>query len=138
MRGLSSGSHRRVGRDQHGAGVRSRLRRHAALVLLTAVAAVVVVGMAAWTALRPASNASEPLPEPIQVATVPGSSTESRPSLEPAPAPPPTSPNAPDPTPRERVPADVVPPPPLPDDDADDDDGGDDDDDGTGDDGADD
>lgn len=150
MRGLSSGSHRRLGRDEHGAGVRSRLRRHAALVLLAAAAAVAVVGIAAWTALRPASTGSEPLPEPIQVATVPGPSIETRPSPAPAPAPdvqpppepapaPPVAPPTSQDAPLERVPADVVPPPPLPDDDADDgdDDGNDDDDDdGAGDDGA--
>ena len=108
--------------------MRSRPRRHTAPLALVAAAALVVVVVAGWTALRPAASERNPVPEPIRIVT------ESGPAPDPTVAP--TRPDAPapaDPAPRERVPADVVPPPPLPDDDDDgddQDDGGGDDDDG--------
>jgi hypothetical protein len=101
-------------------GVRSRLRRHTALLSLLAAAVLVAVVVASWTALRPTASEPDLLPEPIRVVEVP----------DPAPAPPPQLPAPPGPGP-----ADVVPPPPLPDDDGDD---GDEADDGGGDDGGDD
>jgi hypothetical protein len=102
-------------------GVRSRLRRHTALLSLLAAAVLVAVVVASWTALRPTASEPDLLPEPIRVVEVP----------DPAPAPPPQLPAPPGPGP-----ADVVPPPPLPDDDGDDGDEADDD--GGGDDGGDD
>ncbi len=104
--------------------MRTRLRRHAALLSLVAAAARVAVVMACWVALRPATSGRNSLPEPIRIAEVPGSSPQPQ-SPAPAPA---------DPGPG---PADVVPPPPLPDDDEDDD-ADDEDDGGDGDDGDDD
>ncbi len=100
--------------------MRSRLRRHTALLSLLAAAVLVAVVVASWTALRPTASEPDLLPEPIRVVEVP----------DPAPAPPPQLPAPPGPGP-----ADVVPPPPLPDDDGDD---GDEADDGGGDDGGDD
>ena len=101
--------------------MRSRLRRHTALLSLLAAAVLVAVVVASWTALRPIASEPDLLPEPIRVVEVP----------DPAPAPPPQLPAPPGPGP-----ADVVPPPPLPDDDGDDGDEADDD--GGGDDGGDD
>ncbi len=90
--------------------MRTRLRRHAALLSLLAMAAVVGVVVASWTALRPTAGERDPLPEPIRIVEVPGSSPQPSPQ-SPAPALAPADPG----------PADVVPPPPLPDDDEDDD-----------------
>ena len=92
--------------------MRSRLRRHTALLSFLAAAVLIAVVVASWTALRPTASEPDLLPEPIRVVEVP----------DPAPAAPPQLPAPPGP-------ADVVPPPPLPDDDGDeaDDDGGDDD-----------
>jgi hypothetical protein len=90
--------------------VRTRLRRHAALLSLFAAAALVAVVVASWAALRPAAGERDSLPEPIRIVEVPGSSPQPSPQ-SPAPALAPADPG----------PADVVPPPPLPDDDEDDD-----------------
>ena len=121
MRELSCGSHRRVWRGGERAGVRTRLRRHAALLSLLGAAALVAVVVASWAALRPAASERDSLPEPIRIVEVPGQSPQPEQPQPPAPAP-----ADPDPGP-----GDVVPPPPLPDDDEDDeddeDDGGDDD-----------
>jgi Transcriptional regulatory protein, C terminal len=84
MRGLSRSSHRGLRRDGDRARVRSRLRRHTAVVALAAAAALVVVALAGWTALRPAASERDPAPRahPDRHGTEPGA--ETRPDPTPA------------------------------------------------------